>query len=77
MSARNSFARCYKFGGQAQRRPPGQTEAGNPGRAEGREQDAMTSKRKLFDELMHGLESMQQQREGKVTLRSAQRETSR
>ena len=30
----------------------------------------MTRKRKLFDELMDGVESMQQQRTGKVTLRS-------
>jgi putative transcriptional regulator len=30
----------------------------------------MTRKRKLFDELMDGVESMQQQRMGKVTLRS-------
>jgi putative transcriptional regulator len=30
----------------------------------------MTSKRRLFDELMDGVDSMQQQREGKVTLRS-------
>jgi len=30
----------------------------------------MTSERKLFDELMDGVDSMQQQREGKVTLRS-------
>lgn len=30
----------------------------------------MTRKRKLFDELMGGIESMQQQRAGKVTLRS-------
>lgn len=30
----------------------------------------MTHKRKLFDELMDGVESMQQQRTGKVTLRS-------
>lgn len=30
----------------------------------------MTEKRRLFDELMQGVESMQQQREGKITLRS-------
>jgi len=30
----------------------------------------MTRKRKLFDELMDGVDAMQQQREGKVTLRS-------
>jgi putative transcriptional regulator len=30
----------------------------------------MTSKLKLFDELMDGVEAMQQQREAKVTLRS-------
>jgi len=30
----------------------------------------MTSKRKLFDELMDGVDSMQQQRDGKLTLRS-------
>ena len=30
----------------------------------------MTKKRKLFDELMYGVESMQQQREGKITLRT-------
>jgi putative transcriptional regulator len=30
----------------------------------------MTGKRKLFDELMDGVESMKQQRTGKVTLRS-------
>ena len=30
----------------------------------------MTQKRKLFDELMEGVESMHQQREGKITLRS-------
>ena len=30
----------------------------------------MTKKRKLFDELMEGIEAMQQQREGKITLRS-------
>jgi putative transcriptional regulator len=30
----------------------------------------MTTKRKLFDELMEGVDAMQQQREGKVTLRS-------
>ncbi len=30
----------------------------------------MTKKRKLFDELMDGVESMQQQRTGKITLRT-------
>ena len=30
----------------------------------------MTKKRKLFEELMEGVEAMQQQREGKITLRS-------
>lgn len=30
----------------------------------------MAKKRKLFDELMDGVESMQQQREGKITLRT-------
>ncbi|MEN8130285.1 MAG: hypothetical protein ABFS45_08830, partial [Pseudomonadota bacterium] len=30
----------------------------------------MTKKRKLFDELREGVEAMQQQREGKITLRS-------
>ena len=30
----------------------------------------MTKKRKLFDELMEGVDAMQQQREGKITLRS-------
>jgi len=30
----------------------------------------MTKKRKLFNEMMEGLEAMQQQRKGKVTLRS-------
>ena len=30
----------------------------------------MTRKRKLFDELMDGVNAMQQQREGKITLRS-------
>lgn len=30
----------------------------------------MPKKRKLFDELMDGVESMQQQREGKITLRT-------
>lgn len=30
----------------------------------------MTKKRKLFDELMDGVDAMQQQREGKITLRS-------
>ncbi len=30
----------------------------------------MTKKRKLFDELMEGIDAMQQQREGKITLRS-------
>ena len=30
----------------------------------------MTKKRKLFDELMEGVEAMQQQRKGKITLRS-------
>ena len=30
----------------------------------------MTKKRKLFDELMNGIESMQEQREGKITLRT-------
>lgn len=30
----------------------------------------MTPKRKLFDELMKGVESMRHQREGKITLRS-------
>jgi len=30
----------------------------------------MTQKRKLFDELMDGVESMEQQRTGKVTLRT-------
>jgi putative transcriptional regulator len=30
----------------------------------------MTQKRKLFDELMEGVESMREQREGKITLRS-------
>jgi putative transcriptional regulator len=29
----------------------------------------MTRKRKLFDELMEGVEALQQQREGKITLR--------
>jgi len=30
----------------------------------------MSKKRKLFDELMGGIESMEQQREGKITLRT-------
>ena len=30
----------------------------------------MKQKRKLFDELMKGVDAMQQQREGKITLRS-------
>lgn len=30
----------------------------------------MTDKRKLFDELMDGVDAMKQQREGKITLRS-------
>ena len=30
----------------------------------------MTKKRKIFDELMSGVESMQQEREGKMTLRT-------
>ena len=30
----------------------------------------MTPKRKLFDELMEGVDAMQQQRKGKITLRS-------
>lgn len=30
----------------------------------------MTKKRKLFDELMDGVESLQQEREGKITLRT-------
>jgi len=30
----------------------------------------MTKKRKLFDELMEGVDAMQQQRNGKITLRS-------
>ena len=30
----------------------------------------MMQKRKLFDELMEGVDAMQQQREGKITLRS-------
>ena len=30
----------------------------------------MTKKRKLFDELMEGVDAMQQQREAKITLRS-------
>lgn len=30
----------------------------------------MKQKRKLFDELMEGVDTMQQQREGKITLRS-------
>jgi putative transcriptional regulator len=30
----------------------------------------MTNKRKLFDELMEGVDAMQQQREGKITLRT-------
>ena len=30
----------------------------------------MKQKRKLFDELMEGIDAMQQQREGKITLRS-------
>jgi putative transcriptional regulator len=30
----------------------------------------MTKKRKLFDELMEGVDAMQQRREGKITLRS-------
>jgi putative transcriptional regulator len=30
----------------------------------------MTKKRKLFDELIEGVDAMQQQREGKITLRS-------
>ncbi|MGB5180244.1 MAG: transcriptional regulator [Gammaproteobacteria bacterium] len=30
----------------------------------------MTKKRKLFDELMEGVDAMQQQRKGKITLRS-------
>ena len=32
--------------------------------------DVMTEERKLFDELMEGIDAMQQQREGKITLRS-------
>lgn len=30
----------------------------------------MTEERKLFDELMDGIDAMQRQREGKITLRS-------
>lgn len=30
----------------------------------------MTKKRKLFDEMIEGVEAMQEQREGKITLRS-------
>jgi putative transcriptional regulator len=30
----------------------------------------MKQKRKLFDELMEGVDAMQRQREGKITLRS-------
>ena len=30
----------------------------------------MSTKRKLFDELLEGVETMQQQREGKITLRT-------
>jgi len=30
----------------------------------------MTRKRKLFDEMMEGVEAMQERREGKITLRS-------
>jgi putative transcriptional regulator len=30
----------------------------------------MTNKRKLFDELMEGVDAMRQQREGKITLRT-------
>jgi putative transcriptional regulator len=30
----------------------------------------VTTKRRLFDELMQGIEAMRQQREGKITLRS-------
>ena len=32
--------------------------------------EVMTEERKLFDELMEGIDAMQQQREGKITLRS-------
>jgi putative transcriptional regulator len=35
----------------------------------------MTQKRKLFDELMDGVEAMQAQREGKITLPSYQKNT--
>jgi putative transcriptional regulator len=40
------------------------------GRAGCQEANAMKQKRKLFDELMEGLDAMRQHREGKITLRS-------
>ena len=56
------------------RRPDGgreeDIEEGYPGRIGGQETKVMKQKRKLFDELMEGVDAMQQQREGKITLRS-------
>ena len=41
-----------------------------PVRVGGQKTKAMKQKRKLFDELMEGVDAMQKQREGKLTLRS-------
>lgn len=42
----------------------------NPGRMGGPDEKTMKQKRKLFDELMEGIDAMRAQREGKITLRS-------
>ena len=45
-------------------------EGGDTDRTRGQEAAALTNKRKLFDELMEGVDAMRRQREGKITLRT-------
>ena len=42
----------------------------NSRRAKGAKGKRVTTKRRLFDELMQGIEAMREQRDGKITLRS-------
>jgi hypothetical protein len=40
------------------------------GGARGRQEETVMAKRKIFDELIEGIDSMKKHREGKLTLRS-------
>jgi putative transcriptional regulator len=61
-----AFAAEQRLGGRREE----DIEEGCSGRAGCQEANTMKQKRKLFDELMEGLDAMRQHREGKITLRS-------